>query len=140
MNETPNTTPPEGKLELTHVHHTDTGLTATHATLMALAGWIQQVVDRWNAMAEPADGEVDAIENPLAHLLQDDRTQMVRPAGRLQLINMLYEMRDKTTGDDPVDVGDTNAEDLRRLAGELATTLRCLHHVRENDYVLLVIE
>lgn len=130
---------PEPHLELIHVHHTDTGLRAEHATLMALAGWIQQQVDGYNAAAEPARGEVDAIENPLRHLLDDERTQMVRPAGRLELVEMLYAMsRNETAG--PAETGEADADRLRRLAGELATTIRCFHHVRENDYVLFVVE
>lgn len=130
---------PEPHLELIRVHHTETGFRAEHATLMALAGWIQQEVDGYNAAAEPADGEVDAIENPLRHLLDDERTQMVRPAGRLELVEMLYAMsRNETAG--LAETGEADAVRLRRLAGELATTIRCFHHVRENDYVLFVVE
>ena len=80
---------PEPHLELIHVHHTETGLTATHAELTALAGWIQHEVDAYNAATEPAPGEIDAVENPLRHLLDDDRMQMVRPAGRMELIELL---------------------------------------------------
>lgn len=130
---------PEPHLELIHVHHTETGLTATHTELTALAGWIQQEVDRYNGSTEPAPGEVDAVENPLRHLLEDERTQMVRPAGRLQLVNLLYAMsRTEIAG--PAGASKADAARLRRLAGELATTIRCLHHVRDDDYVLFVIE
>ena len=129
----------EPHLELIHVHHTETGLAASHATLTALARWIQQEVDTHNATAEPTPGEIDAIENPLRHLLDDERTQMVRPAGRMQLVELLYSMsRNETTG--PAGAGDADAARLRRLAGELATTIRCLHHIRENDYILFVVE
>ena len=139
MTETSAPNTPEPQLELIHVHHTETGLAATHATLTALAGWIQQEVDTHNATAEPAPGEVDAIENPLRHLLDDERTQTVRPAGRMELVEMLYAMsRDETAG--PADPGGADPDELRQLGGELATTIRCLHHVRENDYVLFVVE
>lgn len=139
MTETNAPNEPEPQLELIHVHHTETGLAATHAALTALAGWIQQEVDTYNAGAEPAPGEVDAVENPLRHLLDDERTQMVRPAGRIELVEMLYRMnRNQTAG--PTETGEADADSLRRLAGELATTIRCFHHVREDDYVLFVIE
>lgn len=132
-------TTPEPHLELIHVHHTETGFAAEHATLTALAGWIQQEVDTQNAIADPAPGEIDAVENPLHHLLEDERTQMVRPAGRMELVELLYAMsRSETAGPDEPD--DTAAEHLRKLAGELTTTIRCLHHIRENDYLLFVIE
>ena len=132
-------TTPEPRLELIHVHHTETGFSAGAATLTALARWIQEAVDRYNAAAEPADGEVDAIENPLSHFLEDERTQMVRPAGRMELVELLQAMgRNETAG--PGETDDLAPDRLRRLAGELATTIRCLHHVRENDYVLFVIE
>ncbi len=130
---------PEPHLELVHVHHTETGLTATHTELTALAGWIQQEVDRYNGSAEPALGEIDAVENPLRHLLDDERTQMVRPAGRLQLVNLLYAMS-TTEIAGPAGASEADTARLRRLAGELATTIRCLHYVRENDYVLFVVE
>ena len=133
------TSRPEPHLELIHVHHTETGLSANHATLTALARWIQQEVDTHNATAEPAPGEIDAIENPLRHLLDDERTQMVRPAGRLELVEMLYRMSTNETAG-PAETGEADADRLRRLAGELATTIRCFHHVRENDYVLFVVE
>ena len=130
---------PKPHLELIHLHHTETGFGAEHATLMTLASWIQQEVDRYNAAAEPADGEVDAIENPLRHLLDDERTQMVRPAGRIELVEMLYAMsRNETAG--PAETGEADAVRLRRLAGELATTIRSFHYVRENDYILFVVE
>lgn len=75
----------------------------------------------------------------MRHLLDDERTQMVRPAGRLELVEMLYAMsRNETAG--PAETGEADADRLRRLAGELATTIRCFHHVRENDYVLFVVE
>ena len=126
-------------LELIHVHHTETGLSGTHAELTALAGWIGQEVEAYNAGTSPAAGEIDAVENPLRHLLDDDRTQMVRPAGRRQLVELLYDMsRDESA--DPGEAGGADPDRLRELAGELATTIRCLHHVRENDYVLFVIE
>jgi len=115
--------PPEPHLELIHVHHTETGLTATHAELTALAGWIQHEVDTYNATTKAAPGEVDAVENPLRHLLDDERTQMVRPAGRLQLVNLLYAMS-RTEIPGPTGASEANAARLRRLAGELATTLR----------------
>ena len=129
----------EAHLELIHVHHTETGLSGTHEELTALAGWIGQEVDKYNAATEPSVGEVDAVENPLRHLLDDDRTQMVRPAGRLQLIELLYDMS-SNDGADPGKADGLDPNRLRNLAGELATTIRCLHHVRENDYVLFVIE
>ncbi|MDE2905519.1 MAG: hypothetical protein OXQ28_05480 [Acidobacteriota bacterium] len=130
---------PEPHLELIHVHHTETGLGATHATLTALAGWIQKEVDACNATAKPAPGELDAVENPLRHLLDDERTQMVRPAGRMELVKLLYAMsRTRIAG--PAGAAEADASLLRRLAGELATTIRCLHHIRENDYILFVIE
>lgn len=136
----PNTpSEPEPQLELIHVHHTETGLTATHTALTALAGWIQREVDTVNATAEPAPGEVDAVENPLRHLLDDERTQMVRPAGRMHLVNLLYAMSRSETAD-PAEAAKADTALLRQLAGELATTIRCLHHVREDDYVLFVIE
>ena len=139
MTETNAPNEPTPQLELIHVHHTETGFGADHATLTALARWIQQEVDTHNATAEPVPGEVDAIENPLRHLLDDERTQMVRPAGRIELVEMLYRMgRNETAG--PSGTGDADPDELRRLAGELATTIRCLHHVRENDYVLFVVE
>ena len=125
-------------LELIHVHHTETGLAATHGTLMALAKWIQEKVDSYNAGAEPADGEVDAVENPLSHLLDDERTQMVRPAGRTELIRLLYAMGNDVAS--PSDAGTATASRLQQLAAELATTIRCLHGVREDDYILFVIE
>ena len=107
--------------------------------LTALAGWIQQEVDTHNATAEPAPREVDAIENPLRHLLDDERTQMVRPAGRTELVGLLQAMsRNETAG--PAETGDADPDELLRLAGELATTIRCFHHVRENDYVLFLVE
>jgi len=126
-------------LELIHVHHTETGLAATHGTLMALAKWIQQKVDSYNAGAEAADGEVDAIENPLSHLLDDERTQMVRPAGRSELIRLLYAMGSNDVAG-PSDADTATASHLRQLAAQLATTIRCLHGVREHDYILFVIE
>ena len=130
---------PEPHLELIHVHHTETGFSAEYTTLMALAGWIQQEVDRYNGVAEPAAGEVDAVDNPLRHLLGDERTQMVRPAGRIKLIRMLYAMsRNETAG--PAETSEADAERLHQLAGELATTIRSLHYVRENDYILFVVE
>ena len=130
---------PERQFQLIHVQHTETGFRAEQTTVTALAGWIQQEVDRYNAAAEPADGEVDAIENPLHYLLGDERTQMVRPAGRIELIGMLYAMsRNKTAG--PAETGAAEADRLRQLAGELATTIRALHHVRENDHILFVVE
>ena len=130
---------PEPELGLTHVHHTDTGLTAPHATLTALADWIGQEVDRYNDHAEAAEGEAKEIENPLRHLVVDDRTQMVQPAGRIELVELLYAMsRDETAG--PDGAGDSETGPLRRLAGELATTIRTLHHVREDDYILFVLE
>ena len=130
---------PEPHLELIHVHHTETGLRAGEATLTALACWIQQEVDKYNAAAEPADGEVDAIENPLRHFFDGERTQMVRPAGRMVLVDLLYTMsRMETAGPDVHH--EWAGERIRRLAGELATTIRCLHHVRENDYLLFVVE
>ena len=131
--------PPEPHLELIHVHHTETGLTATHAELTALAGWIQHEVDRHNASTEPAPGELDAVENPLHHLLEDERTQTVRPAGRIELIDLLYAMSNSETAG-PAGSSTRDAARLRWLARELAATIRCLHHVRENDYVLFVIE
>ena len=134
---TPDT--PEPHLELIHVHHTETGFGATHATLTALARWIQREVDTRNATAEPAPGELDALENPLRHLLDDERTQMVRPAGRLALVDLLYTMSEGKTAD-PASTSEADAARLRRLAGQLATTVRCLHHVRENDYILFVVE
>ena len=130
---------PEPHLELIHVHHTETGFSADHATLTALARWIQQEVDTHNATVEPAPGEIDAIENPLRHLLDDERTQMVRPAGRIELVEMLYRMSTNETAG-PAETGEADADRLRRLAGEFATTIRCFHYVRENDYVLFVVE
>ena len=129
----------ETHLELIHVHHTETGLSGTHKELTALAGWIGQKVDAYNAATRPAEGEVDAVENPLRHVLDDERTQMVRPAGRPELIELLYGMS-RNEGADPGQAAGTDPDRLRQLAGELATTIRCLHHVRENDYVLFVIE
>lgn len=139
MTDTTAASAPEPHLELIHVHHTETGLAATHATLTALTRWIQREVDTRNATAKPAPGEVDAVENPLRHLLDDERTQMVRPAGRLKLVDLLYTMSEGKTAD-PARASDADAAHLRQLAGELATTIRCLHHVRENDYILFVIE
>lgn len=130
---------PGPHLELIHVHHTGTGLRATHTMLMALAGWIQQKVDTVNASTEPAPGKVDAVENPLHYLLNDERTQMVRPAGRMYIINLLYGMSQNDTPG-PAGATDAEAAHLRRLAGELATTIRCLHHIRENDDILFVID
>ena len=139
MTETHTADAPEPHLDLIHVHDTETGLGATHATLTALGRWVQQEVDTHNATAEPAPGELDAVENPLHHLLDDERTQMVRPAGRMNLVELLYAMsRNETAG--PAGAGDADATRLRQLASELATTIRCLHHVRENDYILFVIE
>lgn len=134
---TPNA--PEPHLELIHVHHTETGFGATHATLRALTRWIEQEVHAYNKTAEPAPGELDAVENPLHHLLDDERTQTVRPGGRIELIQLLQAMS-RTEIPGPAGASDTEAALLRRLAGELATTIRCLHHVRENDYILFVIE
>lgn len=133
------TSGPEPQLELIHVHHTETGFGADHPTLMALARWIQREVDNYNATAIPAPGENDAIGNPLHHLLEDDRRQMVRPAGRLQLVELLYAMSTHQTAG-PDEPEEWKAARLRSLAGELATIIRCLHHVRENDYVLFEIE
>ena len=130
---------PEPQLELIHVHHTETGLAATHAELMALATWIQAEVDTYNAATEPAHGEVDAVENPLRHLLDDDRMQMVRPAGRMELIELLYAMS-SSESTEPAEAGNAQTDRLRWLVRELAATIRCLHHVREDDYVLFVIE
>ena len=104
-----------------------------------LALWLEEEIDAVNAAAEPAPGEIDAIENPLRHLLDDERTQMVRPAGRLELVELLYAMSRNETSK-PDGAGDAAGDEVRRLAGELATTIRCLHHVREDDYVLFVIE
>lgn len=129
----------EPHLEVTHVQHTDTGITATHTALTALAGWIQKVVDTYNDENEPTPGEVNAVENPLHDLLHDSRTQMIRPGGRLALIELLYAMSRKETAG-PAGSSDADAGHLRRLAGELATTIRCLHHIREDDHVLLVVE
>ena len=130
---------PAPHLELIHVHHTETGFSADHATLTALGRWIQQEIDTHNAITDPAPGEIDAVENPLHHLLEDERTQMVRPAGRMKLVELLHAMsRNETAG--PDEPGEAIAERLRKLAGELATTIRCLHYIRENDYVLFVIE
>ncbi len=75
----------------------------------------------------------------MRHLLDDERTQMVRPAGRMELVKLLYAMsRTRIAG--PAGAAEADASLLRRLAGELATTIRCLHHIRENDYILFVIE
>ena len=130
---------PEPQLELIHVHHTETGLAATHAELMALATWIQAEVDTYNAATEPAPGEIDAVENPLRHLLDDDRMQMVRPAGRMELIELLYAMS-SSESTEPTEASNAQTDRLRWLVRELAATIRCLHHVREDDYVLFVIE
>ena len=130
---------PEPHLELIHVHHTETGLTATHAELTALAGWIQHEVDAYNAATEPAPGEIDAVENPLRHLVDDDRMQMVRPAGRMELIELLYAMS-ISESTEPAEASKAETDRLRWLVRELAATIRCLHHVRENDYVLFVVE
>ena len=138
MTDTTSAAEREPRLELIHVHYTETGLSATHAELTALGGWIQEEVDAYNAAAEPAPGEIDAIENPLHHLLEDDRTQMVRPSGRMELIELLYAMSNE--GSRPTGADDTKTDRLRWLARELAATLRCLHRVREDDYVLFVIE
>lgn len=139
MSETATANERELYVELLHVHYTETGFGATHATLTALARWIQQEVDAYNTTAEPAPGELDAVENPLHHLLEDDTTQTVRPGGRLQLVELLYAMSRNDTAA-PADPGGANPDELQQLAGELATTIRCLHHVRENDYILFVVE
>ena len=130
---------PEPQLELIHVHHTETGLAATHAELTALAGWIQREVDAYNAATEPAPGEIDAVENPLRHLLHDEHMQMVRHAGRMELVELLYAMSGSKNAE-PADASKSETDRLRWLVRELAATIRCLHHVREDDYVLLVIE
>jgi hypothetical protein len=46
--------------------------------------------------------------------------------------------RNKTAG--PAETSETDADRLRELAGELATTIRCLHYVRKDDYILFTVE
>ena len=139
MNDTTTPGAAEGHLELIHVHYTPTGLRAKHTTLMGLGRWIQQKLDKINNATAPMPGETDAVENPLGHLLNGEKAQVVRPAGRSYLINLLYGMSKNETpeGAEP-DAPETIH--LRQLAGELATTIRCLHQVRENDCILFVID